>query len=351
MTTRRSVASLAAIATAALALTSGASAFPDKLLQFVTPYPFGGSHALHASIITTAAEPHFGQPMISVIRTGGGGVVGADYVLKSPADGHVMLFGDPNLNSLRPQVEQLSFSVGDFIPIARINYSPWVFVAKPEAPFGGTIKGMADWAKANPDKLIYSSDNVNGPTHVVFLLMEQKTGAKMWPLQLGGGGPAITNLLGSNTMAYAGDPSVVGEHILGGKLKGLCVTDTQRWASLPTVPTCREAGIDVVFHFWRGVLVPKGTPADRVAKLSEGFGKLVKDISVVDQGDPFQHRIPRSHQIRRIPDRRTKAAQGALRNDEEIGTALDLLAGLEHVERAWFRRSAALLARANEVIE
>ena len=78
-------------------------------------------------------------------------------------------------------------------------------------------------------------------------------------------------------MAYAGDPSVVGEHILDGKLKGLCVTDTQRWASLPNVPTCREAGIDIVFHFWRGVLVPKGTPADRVATLSEGFGKLVKD--------------------------------------------------------------------------
>ena len=104
MTTRRSVASLATTSTVALALTSAASAFPDKLLQFVTPYPFGGSHSLHASIITTSAEPHFGQPMISVIRTGGGGVVGADHVLKSAADGHVMLFGDPNLNSLRPQI-------------------------------------------------------------------------------------------------------------------------------------------------------------------------------------------------------------------------------------------------------
>ena len=277
MKTRRSVASLATTSTVALALTSAASAFPDKLLQFVTPYPFGGSHSLHASLITAAAEPHFGQPMIPVFRTGGGGVVGADYVLKHAADGHVMLFGDPNLNSLRPQIEKLSFSVHDFIPVARINYSPWVFVAKPDAPFGGTIKGMADWAKANPDKLIYSSDNVNGPTHIVFLLMEHSSGAKMRPLQLGGGGPAVTNLLDGNTLAYAGDPSVVGEHILGGKLKGLCATDTQRWASLPNVPTCREAGIDIVFRFWRGVLVPKGTPADRVAKLSEGFGKLVKD--------------------------------------------------------------------------
>ena len=144
MTTRRSVASLATTSTVALALTSAASAFPDKLLQFVTPYPFGGSHSLHASIITAAAEPYFGQPMIPVFRTGGGGVVGADYVLKHAADGHVMLFGDPNLNSLRPQIEKLSFSVHDFIPVARINYSPWIFVAKPDAPFGGTIKGMVD---------------------------------------------------------------------------------------------------------------------------------------------------------------------------------------------------------------
>jgi putative tricarboxylic transport membrane protein len=274
MTIRRSVAWLATAATVA---TSAASAFPDKLLQFVTPYPHGGSHSLHASIITTAAEPHFGQPMISVLRPGGGGVVGADHVLKSAPDGHVMLFGDPNLNSLRPQIEKLSFTVGDFIPVARINYSPWVFVARPDAPFGGTIRGMADWAKANPNNLIYSSDNVNGPTHIVFLLLQHKSSATMSPLQLGGGGPAITNLLGGNTMAYAGDPSVVGEHILAGRLKGLCVTDTQRWASLPNVPSCREAGIDIVFQFWRGVLVAKGTPADRVAKLSEGFGKLVKD--------------------------------------------------------------------------
>ena len=105
---RRSVSSLATTLTVALALTSAASAFPEKLLQFVTPYPFGGSHSLHASLITAAAEPHFGQPMIPVFRTGGGGVVGADYVLKRPADGHVMLFGDPNLNSLRPQIEKLN---------------------------------------------------------------------------------------------------------------------------------------------------------------------------------------------------------------------------------------------------
>jgi tripartite-type tricarboxylate transporter receptor subunit TctC len=251
--------------------------FPEKPLQLITPYPPGGSHSLHAGIITTAAEPHFGQSMISVIRAGGGGVVGANHVLQAAADGYMLLFGDPNLNSLRPQVEKLAFTIDDFVPVARINYSPWVFVAKPDAPFQPTPQGMADWAKANPDKFKYSSDNVNGPTHIVFLLLGHKTGAKMTPIHLGGGGPAVANLLGGNTIAYAGDPSVVGEHIEAGKLKGICVTDDKRWESLKDVPTCREAGMDIVFHFWRGALVRKNTPADRVSKLSEGFGKLVKD--------------------------------------------------------------------------
>jgi tripartite-type tricarboxylate transporter receptor subunit TctC len=255
--------------------------FPEKPLQLVTPYPPGGSHSLHAGIITTAAEPHFGQPMISVIRAGGGGVIGANHVLQAAADGYTMLFGDPNLNSLRPQVEKLAFTVDDFVPVARINYSPWVFVAKPDAPFKPTPQGMGEWAKANPDKFAYSSDNVNGPTHIVFLLLEQKSGSKMKPVHFGGGGPAIANLLGGHTMAYAGDPSVVGEHIEAGKLKGICVTDEKRWESLKDVPTCREAGMDIVFHFWRGVLVRKNTPADRAKKLSDDFGKLVKDEGFV----------------------------------------------------------------------
>ncbi|MGH7263721.1 MAG: tripartite tricarboxylate transporter substrate binding protein [Candidatus Rokuibacteriota bacterium] len=266
------MAAWAALATAA------AAEFPEKPLQLVTPYPPGGSHSLHAGIITTAAEPHFGQPMISVIRAGGGGVIGAVHTLRSAPDGYTMLFGDPNLNSLRPQVEDLPFKIDDFVAVARINYSPWVFVVRPDAPFPPTPQGLAEYARQRgPDKVVYSSDNVNGPTYVVFELLKQKTGTKMKAVNFGGGGPAVTALLGGNTMAYAGDPSVVGDHIKAGSLKGMCVTDETRWKGLPDVPTCREAGLDIVYHFWRGVLVPKDTPPDRVKKLSDGFAKLVKD--------------------------------------------------------------------------
>jgi len=251
--------------------------FPNKPMSLVTPYPPGGSHSLHAGIVATVAEPHFGQPMISIIRDGGGGVVGAAEVLKRDADGYTILFGDPNLNSLRPQVEDLPFKADDFIGVARLNYAPWIFVASPDAPFEPTLEAMAAYAKDNPGQLVYSSDNVNGPTFLVYEMLKAMTGTEMKAINFGGGGPAVTNVLGGTTMAYAGAPSVVGEHIRAGTLEGVCVTDHERWDALPDVPTCKETGMDIVYHFWRGMLVPKDTPPEHVKILSDGFAKLVED--------------------------------------------------------------------------
>ncbi|MFK7837553.1 MAG: tripartite tricarboxylate transporter substrate binding protein [Sulfitobacter sp.] len=248
----------------------------DEPIRFVTPYPPGGSHSLHAGIITTAAEPHFGQSLISVIRAGGGGAVGATEVANAPADGLTLLFGDPTINSLRPQVEDLPYDVDAFVPVARINYSPAIFVARADAPFA-TMAEMVSYATENPGDLVYSSDNLNGWTYTVFELLKARTGAEMTGVEYGGGGPAITRLLGGETMAYAGDISVVGEHIESGALVPLCVTDTVRVEALPDVAPCPEIGYDVVFQFWRGVLAPSGTPPEVVAALSDGFEALMED--------------------------------------------------------------------------
>lgn len=214
--------------------------------------------------------------MISIIRAGGGGVVAATEVARAKADGYTLLFGDPTINSLRPQIENLPYKADDFVAVARINYAPAIFVTTSAQPFK-TIKEMVEWARANPDKLVHSSDNKNGFTYTVFELLKARTGVSMRGVELGGGGPAVTQLLGGNTMAYAGDPSVVGEHLKAGTLKALCVADIERHKTFPEVPTCKEEGYDVSFQFWRGVLAPKGTPEPVVKALSDSFGKLVKD--------------------------------------------------------------------------
>lgn len=274
--TRRAAMGALAAAAAAGGPAFGQGAFPDKPIRLVTPYPPGGATSLHAAIITAVAEPFLGQPMISVIRAGGGGVVGTTEVARSAADGYTLLFGDPTINSLRPQVENLPFKVDDLVPVCRINFAPVIFVTRPDAPFQD-FAGMVAWAKANPNRLVYSSDNVNGLTFTAFEMLKKGAGITGRGVEFGGGGPAVTNLLGGNTMAYAGLPAVVGEHIESGRLKALAVTAPERLARFPNVPTAAEAGTPITWLFWLGVLAPKGTPAERIRHLSDGFGKLVQD--------------------------------------------------------------------------
>ena len=267
---------LACFGAGAMPALAQSSDFPNQPLKLVIPYPPGGALSVLGAVVTTSAEQHFGQPMISLVRAGGGGATGSALVAQSPADGYTLLLGEPTIISLRPQVEKLPYKTDDFVPIARLTKAPIMFVAAGSAPFSD-LKGMIAYAKANPNKLVYSSDNKNGWTYTAFELLKKATGTEMKGIEFGGGGPAITNVLGGNTMAYAGDPSILVDHIKSGKLKALCVADTVRYEPVKDVPTCKEAGADVEWGLWIGVLAKKGTPADRLEKLRASFAALSKD--------------------------------------------------------------------------
>lgn len=270
----RAVLSLALLA--ALAQTSAAAdTFPNGPIRLVIPYPPGGALSVTGSIVATAAEPHFGQPMISLVRSGGGGAVGASFVASSAPDGYTLLLGDPTINVIRPAVEQLPYAAGDFAPVARLTHEPFVFVAAKDAPFA-TLAEMLDFARGGGD-LVYSSDNRNGWTYTAFELLKAETGATMRGVEFGGGGPAVTNVLGGNTLAYAGTPSVLADHIRGGALKALCVSASERYEPLAEVPTCAEAGAPVEWGVWIGVFAPAGTPVEHIDTLRIGFAELVED--------------------------------------------------------------------------
>lgn len=250
--------------------------FPEKPVRLVIPYPPGGAASLLGGMIGTVAEAHLGQPLVMTVRAGGGGIAAADFVKSAPADGHTLLLGDITINVLRPLVERVPYRIDDFIPIARVTLDPLVFVASKTAPFRD-LKSMVEHAKANPGGLLYSSDNVNGWTYVAFKALQAATGTEMRGIEFGGGGPAVANVVGGHTMAYAGAPSVVGPHIQGQAVVPICAAATARVATLNQVPTCREAGADVLWQVWLGVFVAKGTPPDRVTKLQDAFAKILKD--------------------------------------------------------------------------
>ena len=175
------------------------------------------------------------------------------------------------------------FTRADFIPIARLTAGPMVLLVNDQQPYK-TVKELVADAKANPDKLIFSSSGLYGALHLPTALFMQAAGIKMKHLPTNGGGPALTAILGNNSQVLASSIAAASGQMKAGKLRALAQFGAKRAASAPDVPTLKELGYDVEFSLWVGVFAPKGTPVDAVNVLRENIKKVAT-------GDQFKTAI------------------------------------------------------------
>ncbi len=237
------LASLAIVISAAVAL---AQEFPTKPIELVIPYAAGGSHDLTARALTSVAHQYIGQPMLVVLKPGGGGAVGSQAAIRAKPDGYTLMLGGSGPNTILPLREKIPIGPDQFAAIARINYSPAVFAVRTEAPWK-TFREVVDTMKKNPGKFNFAN---TGPW-----------GAGDFPMRM---------------VLYTAQ---LLPQIGAGKMRALAVTDTRRHRDLPNVPTLREEGVDVVFTQWRSVLAPKGIPQAIAQKLEAAFKQMTEDSS------------------------------------------------------------------------
>ncbi len=272
-----------------------AQEFPTKPVTLIVPLGAGGSNDLTARALASVGAEYLGQPVIVQIRAGGGGAIGSDLVAKATPDGYTLLFGGPGPNTTLPAVEGRSKGPDDLLAVCRINYSPDIISARPDAPFK-TFKEMLEWAKANPGKLIYGNTGPWGAGDLPWKIIMQQTGITSRVVPYDGGGPALTALLGGHIDAMIGLTAHSLPHIRAGKVRVLAVLDDRRDPDLPDVPTCKEEGVNVTYLLWRGVLAPKGTPRPVINKLAAAFKKMTEDKSVIAMirqfGDEIQYLGP-----------------------------------------------------------
>ena len=257
-----------------------AQEFPAKPVMLVIPFGAGGSHDLTARAVTSVAADYLGQPMLVQLKPGGGGAIASDFVSKAAPDGYTLLFGGSGPNTTLPAIEGRSKGPDDFVAVCRVNYSPAIIVARPDAPYK-TFKEMVAWAKSNPGKLIFGNTGPWGAGDLSWKMIIKETGIETKNVPHDGGGPALMALLGGHVDVSGLFSAQTLPHIQAGKLRVLAVTDTERDPSLKDIPTCKEQGVNVVYLMWRGVLAPKGTPRGAIDKLAAAFKKMTEDKSVV----------------------------------------------------------------------
>jgi tripartite-type tricarboxylate transporter receptor subunit TctC len=180
---------------------------------------------------------------------------------------------------------QPKFTNADFIPLARIVADPIVMIVNNDLPYK-TLKDLIADAKANPDKLIYSSSGLYGASHIPTVLFAKSAGdLQMRHLPANGGGPAVTAVLGGNVNFFMSPTSIALPHIRAGKVRPLAVSSAKRIKTLPDVPTFKEQGYDLEYYFWVGIFAPKGTPAPIINTLRDGLNKAAHSKQFLDTLD------------------------------------------------------------------
>ncbi len=256
--------------------------WPAKPIKLVVPFAAGGTSDILGRLIGERLQAALKQTVIVENRAGAGGVLGADVVAKSPADGYTLLLGTIASHAINPAMRpKMPYdALKHFAPVILLGSIPNVLLVGTDQPFKN-VKELIAAAKAKPDGITFASSGQGSSQHMSGELFKLLAGADLSHVPDKGSAPAIQDVIGHQVPSSFETVTVALPHIQAGKVRVLAVTSAQRSPLLPNVPTMQEAGVpgfDV--SSWQAIYVPAGTPAPIVTRLNQEIGKILQTPEV-----------------------------------------------------------------------
>ena len=268
-----------AVLTAAAGLsTAAAQDYPSRLVRIIVPQAAGGATDTFARAIGQKLSDRWGQPVVIENRAGAGGVVGTDYVAKSPADGYTLLVTYEGSQAINQSLyEKLPFdSVKDFQPVATMSVTPFLLIVGAQAQ-PKTLQEYIAYARENPDKLTYGSAGNGSVNHLLGEMLKVEANIRVVHVPYKGAPQAIADVIGGHVdSAFASVPSVISS-VQQGIVRALAVSSAKRVAIAPDVPTIAEQGLpsfDV--NPWWGILAPAGLSPAITQKINADVAEILK---------------------------------------------------------------------------
>jgi tripartite-type tricarboxylate transporter receptor subunit TctC len=265
------------------------TAFPNKPVTLVVPFPAGGALDIVARALAEEMRKHLGQTVVVDNRAGAGGTVGSAAVARAAPDGYTLLLGSVATHAIGPGVyRNLSYdALKDFAPITQVTASPLLLVSSATLNVKTAAELLAS-ARAQPGKLNYASTGNGTAVHLAGAMLQAAARLDVVHVPYKGGPQAVSALITGESSFMVVNIELVLPQVQAGKARALAVTGPRRLASLPDVPTLGEAGISGVdASTWFGLFAPAGTPKDVVDRLQRDAATALRTLkeSFAKQGD------------------------------------------------------------------
>ena len=236
---------------------------PSKPIRFIIPQLAGGGADAIGRAIAQGLSERTGQSVVVENRPGANGTVGAETLLRAPADGYTLMLVFTSLMALNPVVyAKVPYDpIGDFIQLGSVCELPLVLVGNQSLDVANAAELVAR-AKTRPGQIFAGSSGNGAFTHLLLEMVNHQAGIKLVHVPFKGEAAVVQHLLGNqDAVVYFGTVGATLPHIQAGKMKPLAVSTARRIEQLPNVATLKEQGIgNFDESFWFGVAVKSGTP-------------------------------------------------------------------------------------------
>ena len=252
-----------------------AAKYPSRLVRMAVGFTAGGAVDVSGRLVAQRLTEALGQSVIVENRPGVDGILAAEFVAKSPPDGHTLAYVSAG-HTMNPafRTNMPYHPVKDFAPVSMVAIGAQTLVVNPSLPVH-SVKELVALARARPGQINFASSGAGGPTHLAGELLKLLAGINIVHVPYKGGGQVVNDVIaGQCEMTFIGAPASL-PHVRSGRLRLLAVTTAKRMSTLPDVPTIAESGYpgyDVVASY--AVLAPAGTPPAIVARLSTELAKI-----------------------------------------------------------------------------